>query len=114
MLMLVTSIGGWADPLNNPTANQIKEFTGETLTITGTLSADAIAALKELNAAVKNVLLNQATIAADVENPDFTFNSTTVENIVLPKDMDEVKAEWFSGCTNLNAAMSYSKDGKTV
>lgn len=110
MLMLVTSIGGWADT----TADQIKEFTGETLTITGTLSADAIAALKELNAAVKNVLLNQATIAADVENPDFTFNSTTVENIVLPMDMDEVKAEWFSGCTNLNAAMSYSKDGKTV
>lgn len=114
MLMLVTGIGGWADPLNNPTANQIKEFTGETLTITGTLSADAIAALKELNAAVKNVLLNQATIADGVENPDFTFNSTTVENIVLPMDMDEVKAEWFSGCTNLNAAMSYSKDGKTV
>lgn len=114
MLMLVTSIGGWADPLNNPTANQIKEFTGETLTITGTLSADAIAALKELKAEVKNVLLNQATIDADVENPDFTFNSTTVENIVLPKDMDEVKAEWFSGCTNLNAAMSYSHDGKTV
>jgi hypothetical protein len=112
MLMLVTSIGGWADPLNNPTANQIKEFTGETLTITGTLSADAIAALKELNAAVKNVLLNQATF--DVENPDFTFNSTTVKNIVLPKDMDEVKAEWFSGCTSLNAAMSYSSDGKTV
>ena len=114
MLMLVTSIGGWADPLNNPTANQIKEFTGETLTITGTLSADAIAALKELKAEVKNVLLNQATIAADVENPDFTFNSTTVENIVLPKDMDEVKAEWFSGCTSLNAAMSYSTGGKTV
>lgn len=112
MLMLVTSIGGWADPLNNPTANQIKEFTGETLTITGTLSADAIAALKELNAAVKNVLLNQATF--DVENPDFTFNSTTVKNIVLPKDMDEVKAEWFSGCTSLNAAMSYSTGGKTV
>lgn len=114
MLMLVTSIGGWADPLNNPTANQIKEFTGETLTITGTLSADAIAALKELNAAVKNVLLNQAKIAADVENPDFTFNSTTVENIVLPKDIDEVKAKWFNGCTNLNAAMSYSNDGKTL
>lgn len=114
MLMLVTSIGGWADPLNNPTANQIKEFTGETLTITGTLSADAIAALKELNAAVKNVLLNQAKIAADVENPDFTFNSTTVENIVLPMDMDEVKDGWFSGCPSLNAAMSYSHDGKTV
>ena len=114
MLMLVTSIGGWADPLNNPTANQIKEFTGETLTITGTLSADAIAALKELKAEVKNVLLNQAKIAADVENPDFTFNSTTVENIVLPKDMDEVKAKWFNGCTNLNAAMSYSSGGKTV
>jgi len=114
MLMLVTSIDGWADPLNNPTADQIKACTDETLTITGTLSADAIAALKELNAAVKNVLLNQATIAAGVENPDFTFNSTTVENIVLPKDMDEVKAEWFSGCTSLNAAMSYSSDGKTV
>lgn len=114
MLMLVTSIGGWADPLNNPTADQIKACTDETLTITGTLSADAIAALKELKAEVKNVLLNQATIAADVENPDFTFNSTTVENIVLPKDMDEVKAEWFSGCTSLNAAMSYSSDGKTV
>lgn len=113
-LMLVTSIGGWADTLNNPTADQIKACTDETLTITGTLSADAIAALKELKAEVKNVLLNQATIAADVENPDFTFNSTTVENIVLPKDMDEVKAEWFSGCTSLNAAMSYSSDGKTV
>lgn len=114
MLMLVTSIGGWAVTLDNPTADDIKDFTGETLNITGTLSADAIAALKELNAAVKNVLLNQATIAAGVENPDFTFNSTTVENIVLPKDMDEVKAEWFSGCTSLNAAMSYSSDGKTV
>lgn len=116
MLMLVTSIGGWADTvtLPDPTADQIKACTAETLTITGTLSADAIAALKELNAAVKNVLLNQATIAAGVENPDFTFNSTTVENIVLPKDMDEVKAEWFSGCTSLNAAMSYSSDGKTV
>ena len=114
MMMLVTSIGGWADPLISPTADDIKDFAGETLTITGTLSADAIAALKELNAAVKNVLLNQATIAAGVENPDFTFNSTTVENIVLPKDMDEVKAEWFSGCPSLNAAMSYSSDGKTV
>lgn len=114
MLMLVTSIGGWADTLNNPTADQIKACTDETLIITGTLSADAIAALKELKAEVKYVLLNQATIAADVENPDFTFNSTTVENIVLPKDMDEVKAEWFSGCTSLNAAMSYSSDGKTV
>lgn len=113
-LMLVTSIGGWADTLNNPTADQIKACTDETLTITGTLSADAIAALKELKAEVKNVLLNQATIAADVENPDFTFNSTAVKNIVLPKDMDEVKAEWFSGCTSLNAAMSYSSDGKTV
>lgn len=115
MLMLVTSIGGWADTvtLPDPTADQIKACTAETLNITGTLSADAIAALKELNAAVKNVLLNQATIAG-VENPDFTFNSTTVENIVLPKDMDEVKAEWFSGCTSLNAAMSYSKDGKTL
>ncbi len=116
MLMLVTSIGGWAatDPLISPSADDIKDFTGETLTITGTLSADAIAALKELNAKVKNVLLNQATIADGVENPDFTFNSTKVENIVLPKDMDEVKAEWFSGCTSLNAAMSYSKDGKTL
>lgn len=114
MLMLVTSIGGWADPLKNPTADDIKACTDETLTITGTLSADAIAALKELKAEVKNVLLNQAKIAAGVENPDFTFNSTTVENIVLPKDMDEVKAGWFDGCTNLNAAMSYSKDGKTV
>lgn len=114
MLMLVTSIGGWADPLPSPTADDIKKFTGETLTITGTLSADAIAALKELKAEVKNVLLNQATIADGVENPDFTFNSTTVENIVLPKDMDEVKAEWFKDCTSLNAAMSYSKDGKTV
>lgn len=114
MLMLVTSIGGWADPLDSPSADDIKDFTGETLTITGTLSADAIAALKELNAAVKNVLLNQAKIAAGVENPDFTFNSTTVENIVLPKDMDEVKAEWFDGCTSLNAAMSYSNDGKTL
>ena len=114
MLMLVTSIGGWAVTLDNPTADDIKACTAETLNITGTLSADAIAALKELNAAVKNVLLNQATIAAGVENPDFTFNSTTVENIVLPKDMDEVKAEWFSGCTSLNAAMSYSSDGKTV
>lgn len=114
MLMLVTNIGGWADPLNNPTADDIKACTDETLTITGTLSADAIAALKELKAEVKNVLLNQATIADGVENPDFTFNSTTVENIVLPKDMDEVKAEWFSGCTNLNAAMSYSTGGKTV
>lgn len=114
MLMLVTSIGGWAAvvTLPDPTADQIKACTAETLNITGTLSADAIAALKELNAAVKNVLLNQATF--DVENPDFTFNSTTVENIVLPKDMDEVKAEWFSGCTSLNAAMSYSSDGKTV
>lgn len=114
MMMLVTSIGGWADTVTliDPTADQIKACTAETLTITGTLSADAIAALKELNAAVKNVLLNQATF--DVENPDFTFNSTTVENIVLPKDMDEVKAEWFSGCTSLNAAMSYSSDGKTV
>lgn len=113
MLMLVTSIGGWAATLDSPTADQIKACTDETLTITGTLSADAIAALKELNAKVKNVLLNQATIAG-VENPDFTFNSTTVKNIVLPKDMDEVKAEWFNGCTNLNAAMSYSSDGKTV
>lgn len=114
MLMLVTSIGGWAATINNPTADQIKACIDETLNITGTLSADAIAALKELKAEVKNVLLNQATIDAGVENPDFTFNSTTVENIVLPKDMDEVKAEWFSGCTNLNAAMSYSSDGKTV
>ena len=112
--MLVTSIGGWAATLDSPTADQIKACTDGTLTITGTLSADAIAALKELKAEVKNVLLNQATIDAGVENPDFTFNSTTVENIVLPKDMDEVKAEWFSGCTNLNAAMSYSSDGKTV
>lgn len=114
MLMLVTSIGGWAATINNPTADQIKACIDETLTITGTLSADAIAALKELKAEVKNVLLNQAKIAAGVENPDFTFNSTTVENIVLPKDMDEVKAEWFSGCTSLNAAMSYSNDGKTL
>jgi len=116
MLMLVTSIGGWADTvtLPDPSADDIKACVGETLNITGTLSADAIAALKELNAAVKNVLLNQATIAAGVENPDFTFNSTTVKNIVLPMDMDEVKAEWFSGCTSLNAAMSYSHDGKTV
>lgn len=113
MLMLVTSIGGWADTLEDPTADDIKACTDKTLTITGTLSADAIAALKELNAAVENVLLNQATIAG-VENPDFTFNSTTVKNIVLPKDMDEVKAEWFSGCTSLNAAMSYSTGGKTV
>lgn len=114
LAMLLNSINALAATLDNPTAEQIRSCTDETLIVTGTLSADAIAALVDLNANVKNVLLNQAIVADGVTDPQFTFNSTTVENIVLPKDLDEVKPEWFSGCTSLNAAMSYSADGKTV
>lgn len=114
ILLLFASGEMWAITLNNPTAEEIKNCTDETLIVTGTLSADAIAALKELKASVKNVLLNQATVADDAAGADYTFNSTTVENIVLPKGLAEVKPEWFSGCTSLNAAMSYSSDGKSV
>lgn len=82
------------------------------INITGEISADDVKQLKNLKAT--NILMNQATVADDAVNADFAFSNTIIENIVLPNGLDMVKDEWFSGCSNLNAAISYSNGGKTV
>lgn len=100
----------------NKLADQIANLNSsnpDVINIEGVLTSEDIAALKNLTAG-KTILMNKATLDEDVVNPDFTFNSTVAENIILPKDLKEVKASWFSSCSSLNAALSYSSNGKTV
>lgn len=99
----------------NTLASQINNLSGnyDVINIEGELTAADIAELSNLKVG-KTILMNKATLAEDAQGANFTFDSDVVENIILPKGLREVKAEWFSSCGNLNAALSYSSDGKSV
>ena len=85
----------------------------ETLIIEGTLNSDDAAYLKSIGC--QNILMDNASFEDEPALEAISFaNNTTVKNIVLPKNMQEVKPAWFSGCTALNAAISYSSDSKTI
>ena len=99
----------------NTLTDQLSSITAcDYLIINGELAEDDIAALQNITANVKHVLMNEATLAEDVEDADFTFNNSNVETIVLPRNLKSVKPSWFDNCSNLKSAMSYSTDGKTL
>ena len=80
----------------------------ETVNIEGTLNAADVAALKNLPCG-EHILMNKATLTNDAKTSDFSFaNNSKVQTIVLPKGLDEVKESWFTGCTSLSSAISYS------
>lgn len=84
-----------------------------TLIIEGTLNSNDAAYLKSIGC--QNILMDNAEFADDEAIEAISFaDNTTVENIVLPKGMEDVKPTWFSGCTELNAAISYTSNSKTV
>ena len=85
----------------------------ETLIIEGTLNSADAAYLKSIGC--QNILMDNASFEDEPALEAISFaNNTTVKNIVLPKNMQEVKPAWFSGCTALNAAISYSSNSKTI
>ena len=119
--MLCVSLGTLAQTITitvssaNPLADQLSSITAcENLIIKGELADDDIAQLKNITANVKHILMNEATLAEDVEDAEFTFNNSNVETIVLPKDLKSVEPAWFENCSNLKSAISYSTDGKTL
>ena len=97
---------------DNPLADQIAALSGsyDVINIEGTLTADDVTALKDLKVG-KTILMNKATLTTEALDANFVFESPAVEVIVLPKGLDEVKSSWFSSCSNLKGAMSYSTTG---
>lgn len=79
----------------------------------GTYTAEDIAALQDLTCA-KNIIMDEAVLTDDAKKANFNFNSEKIEYVVLPKDLEEVKSEWFSGCSSLKSAISYSSDGTSL
>lgn len=71
-------------------------------------------ALEHLNG-FKCKVLDMGNATLETQNYTFYFDGNEeLENIVLPKDIPSLKAEWFEGCTNLNAAISLSTDGESA
>ena len=77
------------------------------------LTAADVASLSSLTN-TKNIFMPNAVLSNEAKSASFSFvNNTTIENIVLPMGLDP-SPTWFNGCSNLNAAVSYSSDGKTM
>ena len=79
----------------------------------GVYTAEDIAALQNLTCA-KNIIMDEAVLTDDAKKANFNFNSEKIEYVVLPKDLEEVKSEWFSGCSSLKSAISYKSDGTSL
>jgi len=87
------------------------DFTYNKISVNGDLGDWAIERLNGFDC--KQFDMGNATLATS--NYTFSFKGNEhIENVVLPKDIPAVKAEWFEGCTNLNAAISMSTDGTSA
>ena len=87
------------------------DFTYNKISVNGDLGDWAIERLNGFDC--KQFDMGNATLATS--NYTFSFKGNkNIENVVLPKDIPAVKAEWFEGCTNLNAAISMSTDGTSA
>ena len=99
----------------NTLESQLSQITDcDYLIIKGELTEEDVAQLSNITANVKHILMNEATLTEDAEEAEFTFNNSNVETIVLPKDLKKIKPAWFTNCSNLQSAISYSTDGKTL
>mgnify|MGYP002624221797 CR=1 FL=1 len=96
------------------------------LTVNGEITADDIMTINGLTFGADNsagviwhdatLNLDGATLASGVSLSANKIANATINNIILPQDLDKtvVKAENFSGCTNLNAAVSLDADRTTM
>lgn len=77
--------------------------------IAGELTEDDIAYLKKID--IKHLVLTDCTFADGMSVDDLDFSgNTNIEDIVLPANVTDLNSDTFSGCTNLNAAVSLSDD----
>jgi hypothetical protein len=82
------------------------------LTVTGVVNASDLAQLEQLK--VETLRMPASTLSGVDESAISFANNTTIKNVILPKNLTKVDKSWFSGCTNLNAAISYSDSTLTT
>ena len=76
----------------------------------GPLSAEDMLALANVKCA-KNVVMNQATVTDEAKQLNTSLGTNKkIQNLVLPKGMEEVSEEMFADFKKLNSAVSYSND----
>ena len=80
----------------------------------GELTAADVQALALIGNNAQTIRMDGVTLTDEARTAEFAFASTSVTSIVLPKDLPKVKSEWFSSCTNLGSAISFSTDGKSL
>ena len=86
--------------------------------ILGTINEADLAALKDFNFTngesidLSKVTLSPATLAttADFSFSDDTKTNSNLKVVILPKNVQAIKANWFSSVSNLNAAFTYDNN----
>ena len=121
MLLAFTAIAVNAYTINSSggdLADEIPRFneSGQTELVIegGELTAADVQALALIGNNAQTIRMDGVTLTDEARTAEFAFASTSVTSIVLPKDLPKVKSEWFSSCTNLGSAISFSTDGKSL
>jgi hypothetical protein len=120
---VVTTVSDYYQTTSATTTKKLVKITGAvgdflSTALTGYASYDKLEVAGELSTAdfttlktltVPTIKLSAATLATGTTESAISFaNNATVQNVILPKGLSAVNASMFSGCTSLNAAISFS------
>lgn len=88
--------------------------TAKKLIVTGTMSSDDtqnVSILSNLSEDIRLLDMSGVTLQNIAGSNVFPFGTNPhLYSVVLPKNLEDVQAWWFEGCTNLYAAISYDTD----